>query len=156
MNLPDNLALAIADKLLIGVLVLILGYWLNQRLETFKGSLAFQTALAPKRTAAYEALWEKTAPLTPRDVATLDVRAATGSCLQDLRSWYYDKGNAMYLSLDAADLFLAGLKLLGRGDQVSAEKIRHHFSSLRTQLKVDLGVYTRADAKVQIPRTGRR
>jgi len=153
MNLPDNVALAIVDKLLIGILVLIIGYWLNQRLETFKGSLAFQTALAPKRSAAYETLWEKTELLTPREVATLDVSAAKGSCFEDLRNWYYDKGNAMYLSLDSADLFLRGLKLLECADQVSAEEIKAHFSSLRTQLKVDLGVYTRADAKVQIPRT---
>jgi hypothetical protein len=154
MDLSESVALAIVDKLLIGVLVLIVGYWLNQRLETFKGSLAFQTALAPKRTAAYETLWEKTEPLTPREVAALDVSAAKSSCFEDLRSWYYDKGNAMYLSLDAADLLLGGLKLLERAEQVSATVIKEHFTSLRTQLKVDLGVYTRSDAKVQIPRTG--
>ncbi|QIB65715.1 hypothetical protein [Kineobactrum salinum] len=151
MNLPDDIFLAIIDKLLIGVIMLIAAYWLNHRLETFKGALSFQTALAPERTAAYQMLWEKTEPLTPREVAELDVSTAKGSCFEDLRDWYYKNGNAMYLSLNAADLFLGGLKLLER-TEASAEEIKDHFSSLRTQLKVDLGIYTKADAKVQIPR----
>jgi len=148
----DSIFLAIVSKLLIGVLVLIVTYWLNHRLEILKNFLSFQTALAPNRTAAYQSLWEKTEPLTPREVAALDVSAAKGVCFEDLRDWYYKKGNAMYLSLDAADLFLGGLKLLER-TEVSAKEIKDHFSSLRTQLKIDLGVYKRADAKVQIPRT---
>jgi hypothetical protein len=86
-------------------------------------------------------------------VLALDVGAAKTSCFEDLRKWYYDQRNAMYLSLDAADLFLKGLKLLEHADQDSAKDIKDHFSSLRTQLKVDLGVYTKADAKIQIPRT---
>jgi hypothetical protein len=153
MNLPGDILLVIVDKVLIGVLVLIVGYWLNKRIETLKGSLAFQTALAPERTGAYKTLWEKTKPFTPREVAELDVNVVKSSCFKDLRDWYYDQGNAMYLSLDAADLFLGGIKLLEHADQGSAKKIKDHFSSLRTQLKVDLGVYTRADAKIQIPRT---
>lgn len=152
MNLPDSIILALVDKLLIGVLILIVAYWLNNRLENLKGSLSFQTALAPQRTAAYQVLWVKTGPLTPRDVKSLDVSAAKDACFKDLRAWYYEQGNAMYLSLEAADLFLAGLKLLER-TEISAKEIREHFSSLRTQLKVDLGVYTRADEKVRIPRT---
>ena len=152
MTLSDSIILAIIDKLLIGVIVLTVAYWLNHRLEILKGSLSFQTALAPNRTEAYQTLWEKTERLTPREVRSLDVSTAKGSCFEDLRDWYYKNGNAMYLSLDAADLFLGGLKLLERTD-VSAEEIKNHFSLLRTQLKVDLGVYTKADAKVQIPRT---
>ena len=152
MVLPENIILAILDKLIIGAIVLIVTYWLNQRLETLKASLSFQTALAPKRTAAYETLWEKTKPLTPRNESALDISAAKGSCFEDLRKWYYDKGNAMYLSLNSADLFLGGLKLL-ESNSVSPKEIIKHFTSLRTQLKVDLGFYSKADAKIKIPRT---
>jgi len=59
----DSIFLAIVSKLLIGVLVLIVTYWLNHRLEILKNFLSFQTALAPNRTAAYQSLWEKTEPL---------------------------------------------------------------------------------------------
>jgi hypothetical protein len=151
MGLSDSVILAIADKLLIGVLVLIVGFWLSQRLETLKAGLAFQTALAPQRTAAYSALWAMTEPLSPRERSTLSFSQAE-TLFEQLRTWYYDKGNAMYLSLDAADLFLRGLSALERADQARAKEIRGLFSNLRTQLKVDLGIYSKADAKLQIPR----
>ena len=155
MNFSESILLAIFDKLLIGVLVLMVAYWLNRRLESLKSSLSFREALAPNRTAAYQALWEKTEPLTPREDSELDLdlKAAKSLYFERLRTWYYKQGNAMYLSLDATDLFLRGLNLLER-EEVSPKRIRKHFSSLRTQLKVDLGVYSRADAKIRIPRSG--
>jgi hypothetical protein len=61
-------------------------------------------------------------------------------------------GNAMYLSLDAADLFLKGLAELEHPDQFGPEKVKAIYSHLRTQMKVDLGVYTPSDARVQIPK----
>ena len=151
MSLSDNLILALFDKLLIGTLVLIFGYWLNHKLESLKGDLSFRTAIAPNRTAAYQALWEKTANFTPRETSPLDVSLARTDYLTNLRDWYYEAGNAMYLSLGSSDLLLRGFKLLERTD-VSAQEIKDHFSRLRTQLKVDLGVYSPADASVQIPR----
>ena len=149
MNLADSLVLAVVDKLLIGVVVLVVGFWLNHRLETLKGSLAFNTALAPLRTAAYGTLWEKTRELTPRD-GSVDVKRAA-ALVKELRDWYYDKGNAMYLSLNAADLLLGTFRLL-ESDQVTPIRIKESFTTLRTQLKVDLGIYSKADAKVLIPR----
>jgi len=154
MNLAEMLSVAADDKVLIGLLGLVAGYLLNRRIETLKGGLAYRTALAPKRTNAYEALWKLTEPLAPRRVSDLDVSAAKGGCFADLRRWYYNGGNAMYLSLDAADLFLQGLELL-ESDHVRAEKTVELFSSLRTQLKVDLGVYSRKDARTRIPRSQR-
>lgn len=151
MDLSDSLLHSLVDNLLIGVLVLIIGYWLKQRLETFKNNLSLQTALAPKRTEAYETLWHKTKDLTPRKLADLDLDVAKSSCIKDLRNWYYNEGNAMYLSLDSADLLLRGLTLLEH-NEVTAKQIKNHFSSLRTQLKIDLGIYTKSDAQVQIPR----
>jgi hypothetical protein len=74
-----------------------------------------------------------TGPLSPRETSTLDLSQAE-NLLQQLRTWYYDEGNAMYLSLDAADLSLKELNLLERADQVPLEEIRDAFSCLRTQL----------------------
>ncbi len=153
MELCDAIILAVVDKLLIAVIVLLVGFWLNRKLERFKGGLSFQTALAPNRTQAYQGLWAMTEPLSPRDIKSLDVSVAKGRSLQQLRDWYYKNGNAMYLSLDAADLFLRGLQLLER-PAVSAKEIKDHFSSLRTQLKVDLGIYGRSEARIKLPRSG--
>jgi hypothetical protein len=68
---------------------------LNSQLEILKGRLAFQTAIAPSQTTAYQALWAITKPLSPRDADTLNVSAVKYYCWRDLRSWYYDEGNAM-------------------------------------------------------------
>jgi hypothetical protein len=40
MDLGDSILLAIVDKLLVGIVVLIAGLWLNERLEKLKGQLA--------------------------------------------------------------------------------------------------------------------
>jgi len=58
----------------------------------------------------------------------------------------------MYLSVDAADLFLKGLAVLEHGEQFQPGIAKKIYSALRTQMKVDIGVYTPADARVQIPR----
>lgn len=151
MNFSDSLILTIVDKLFVAILVLIVGFWLNHRLEKLKGQLAFQSALAPQRTASYAALWEKAEALSPRDAASLDAKK-TEDLLKQLREWYYEKGGAMYLSLDTADLFLKGLKMLERPEDLRPKEITDSFSALRTQMKVDLGIYSTADAKVQIPK----
>jgi len=153
MNLPDSILLAIVDKLLIGILILIFGFWLNARLEKLKGQIALQNAVGPSRGAAYAKLWALTEELSPRGSLELP----RDKCMQlfdALRGWYYTAGNAMYLSLDAADLFLRGLKVLEHPDRSEPEIAKKIYSALRTQMKVDLGVYTPADARVQIPRAG--
>jgi hypothetical protein len=155
MNLADSVLLAIVDKLLIGVLILVFGFWLNARLEKLKGQIALQNAVAPNRGAAYEKLWALTEDLSPRGPLELS-RDKCQELLNALRKWYYENGYAMYVSLDAADLVLKGLAVLERSEeeQFEPQEAKRAFSSLRTQLKVDMGVYTPAEANMQIPKAG--
>ena len=37
MNIADTMLVTIVDKLLIGLLILILGYWFTEKLEKLKG-----------------------------------------------------------------------------------------------------------------------
>jgi hypothetical protein len=68
---------------------------------------------------------------------------------ETLRTWYYTDGNGIYLSRKAADLFLkAKASLTDPGKDSKA--IREAFSALRTQLKMDAGVYSAKDAEIQI------
>ena len=66
-----------------------------------------------------------------------------------LRSWYYTDGDGIYLSLSAADLFFKARTHLIEPN-ADAARISQAFSALRTQLKLDVGVYEPRDAKVQI------
>lgn len=166
MVLGDSILLAIVDKLVIGILILFVGLWLNAKLDKAKGEIALQleqekgrialqvqNAISPFRGAAYAKLWALTEELSPH--GPIGLSAEKRSELFDaLRKWYYKAGNAMYLSINAADLFLKGLAVLEHADQFEPGKSKSIFSALRTQMKVDLGIYTSADARVQIPKAG--
>jgi len=149
MTFENELLITIVDKLLIGILVLIVGFWFKARLERLKGQLQLGRAIAPKRASAYGELWQLTEPLSPSrpDEISLEERE---KLRETLTSWYYDKGNALYLSLNASDLFLKGRRLLAKESTARAKEVTDAFSSLRTQMKVDIGVYSDKDAKVQL------
>lgn len=166
MQLEDAILLAIVDKLFIGVLLVIFGLWINEKLERTKGqitlevekekgeiALRVQNAVSPFRGTAYARLWSLTEELSPRGPLELppDERVMLREAL---REWYYKSGNAMYLSIDSADLFLKGLTALEPAQQFEPGIAKTIFSALRTQMKVDLGIYTKDDARTQIPRAG--
>ena len=150
MGLNDSLLLAIVDKLLIGVVLLIAGVWLNERLELLKGQIGLQNALAEARAVALGLLWNATQPLTPRgdELPTEEVCKRT---FTEIRKWYYSEAGAMNLSFDATNECLGLLKALETAD---AKVSKTHATALRTQLKVDVGVYTRAQAKMRLPNAG--
>jgi hypothetical protein len=93
-------------------------------------------------------LWKLTQPLTPRGEQTPTEDECKGA-FPEIRRWYYSESGAMHLSLDATDYCLKLLLALERQDPASAKA---HATALRTQLKVDLGVYTKSQAKVRLPR----
>ncbi len=140
----------IADKLLIGIILVIAAFWLNERLEQLKGQIALQNAIALSRASAFGALWNLIQPLTPRG-EHLPMEQDCAGAFSDLRKWYYSESGAMHLSLDATDLCL---KLLNALESRDAKAAKRWSTALRTQLKVDLGLYTVAQAKIQLPRAG--
>jgi hypothetical protein len=148
MGFNESFLLTLIDKLLIGAILLIAGFWLNGRLEKLKGQISLQNALAPARALAFGALWKLTQPLTPRAGQLPTIQECADAFLE-LRKWYYAENGAMHLSLDAADLCLKLLDSLENRDVKGAKRLA---TALRTQLKVDLGVYTRAQAGIRLPR----
>ena len=146
MNFEDALLLAIIDKLLIGLVLLIAGLWLNTRLERLKGQISLHNALAQHRAAALGALWNLTQPLTPRNVDPEPT--VCKSSFNDLRRWYYSESGAMHLSYEATDQSLGLLTAL-QATTPNCVSIKHLASKLRTQLKVDMGVYTKRQSKIK-------
>jgi hypothetical protein len=150
MELGDALLLSLADKLLIGVVLLIAGLWLNERLEVLKGQIGLQNALAQARADAFGALWKATQPLTPRADELPSAEVCKGT-FAEIRKWYYSEAGAMHLSFAATNECLGLLKAL---EQLDGAATKEHASALRTQLKLDIGVYTKPQARKRLPNAG--
>jgi hypothetical protein len=150
MSFDQSLLLTIVDKLLIGLLLLIAGYWLNGAVERMKGRIALQNALAPARSAAYSKLWGHTQGLTPRGKLLPSAQDCEKAFIET-RAWYYSEGGAMHLTHDATRLTLQLLTCL---EQRDAEQAKAIASALRTQLKLDLGTYSKSEAKRPVQNAG--
>ena len=148
MTFNQTLFVTVLDKAIIGGLLLVAGFWLNRSIELFKSQLEFRKQTAVAREAAYRRLWALTQIFSPSIRTDLPTEHRDEVALS-LRSWYYTDGNGIYLSRTAADLFFKARDLLKQPDE-DADRIRHAFSALRTQMKLDVGVYDTADAQTQI------
>jgi len=70
----------------------------------------------------------------------------------ELKHWYYDAGNAMHLSLKTSNDFLKGLQYLQQApSKQNLHLLQRIFSSVRTHIKEDLGVYDASDVSKPIP-----
>lgn len=175
MSFMEELYLRLIDTGLLGLILIVAGYFLNklletfksqqsQDLETFKGEQAREnelfkvklqresestTQIALSRLPAYKKLWELTEIVSP--TAKTAITAEQKQKLEDaLRHWYYQDGNGIFLSLDAGRQFLRAKDQLALSDTANFQNIQKAFSTLRTQMKSDIGVYGPGDAQVDI------
>ena len=140
MTFSEQLWLTIIDKAILAIGVLIVGYWINRRLERDKANEGIRQKIAESRAATYLSLWQLTAeidaidrdPLTPEKVEQL---------LNKVTTWYYQQGNGLYLSHKATQLFLEAREMF-KSPSPDVAVIKSRFSRLRTQMKEDIGVYT--------------
>ena len=120
-------------------------------LEEIKSRYAKQVALTDSRVAAYKDLWERTSILSPRDKLKLD-QSQLDEVFKVLRIWYYEKGNAMHLSASTTNDLLKGLEYLEQEPtENNLNLIKKIFSSVRTHIKEDLGVYDKSDVSAKLP-----
>lgn len=71
---------------------------------------------------------------------------------QSLRDWYED-GGGLFLWLNATGRYWGAMKLLGKESDLSdaeATELKGHLSWLRTELKNQVGSYTKRDRNTQI------
>lgn len=145
MTFSEQLWLTIIDKAILAIGVLIVGYWINRRLERDKANEGIRQKIAESRAATYLSLWQLTAeidaidrdPLTPEKVEQL---------LNKVTAWYYQQGNGLYLSHQATQLFLEAREMF-KSPSPDVAVIKSGFSRLRTQMKEDIGVYTNQEAR---------
>ena len=155
--------IALSTPLLIGILAWLAKTWIKARLddslkqntetilEEIRLRSSKQVALTESRVKAFSKLWEITKDLSPSGELKLE-KKEMGAKLDELRSWYYEEGNAMHLSLYTTNDLLKGLQYLElEGSPENLDVIKKIFSSVRTRSKEDLGVYGSSDIAVQIP-----
>jgi len=149
-SIAQQILILFLDKFFIGLFILAFGYWLNLRLERIKGQIGLSQSMAENRAKAYQDLWKMTEPFAYSKSESEFPKLEEQKVIEGkLVLWYYNEGNAMYLSLKATDLFLKCMKQLS-GDEIKQADIKNTFSELRTQLKVDTGTYTQKDAQVKV------
>lgn len=86
-------------------------------------------------------------PLSPHSSTSLDRPALETA----LRKWYYAFGNGLLLTWEAEDAYLFATGLLGQKvADVPDATVRDAFSVLRTQMKVDIAVYTSEESDAQV------
>jgi len=144
LDFVEKLILAVADKAVLALLALAVGYWLNRKIERFKGELELRRSIAADRAKAYRDLWKLTQTLGGTGKAQPIDPAVRKAFSKELYGWYWDQGNALYLSHRASALLMKSWPKLKEG---SDEVVREHFSSLRTQLKIDCGVISEKESK---------
>ncbi|MEJ2395451.1 MAG: hypothetical protein P8045_08325 [Candidatus Thiodiazotropha sp.] len=142
MNWPE-LLIVIVDKLLIGVLILIVGFWINRKLHEYKIGLeenvGTRVRIAERRLPSYRKLWELTSPTT--HARTKELSDIEKKELYDqLCKWYYETGNGIFLSNETRKLYLDSRESL-LDENVSDEDITRIFSRLRTEIKNEIGIY---------------
>jgi hypothetical protein len=93
-------------------------------------------------------------PLSPRSKEPLDQETRT-QLSNDFRNWFFDEGDGLLLTWKALDEYIFATDLL-LNPNASDDQVRSAFSGLRTQMKIDLSVYTQDEAEGQIGRPRQR
>ena len=123
-----------------GLLSTVLSIWATVTAHNVRREM--QVKLLEPRVEAYRKLWALTVNASPS--LTKDFTKEEREELEkQLRDWYYDSGNGIFLSKESRKLLVEAKGLLLRGG--SAADIREKLSQLRSQMKNDVGVYGRED-----------
>jgi len=147
MSFIQQLIIVVADKLVIGIAIVIVGYIFNRRLKAMENKaqtdLQVAAQIAGARLPAYKSLWAHQAMLSP--TLDLDLTVQQRKEREDeLRTWYYTDGNGIFLSHAATTRYLEAVASL-KGEET--KKIKAAFSDLRTQMKEDMRIYNSEEAK---------
>jgi hypothetical protein len=146
MTFGQELVITLIDSLVIGGLLVVVGWWLNLQLEKFRSQQEWERQQQTRRVNSYQNLWSLTEAVSP-SVKRNYTEAEKDILSQRLRAWYYAEGG-IYLPQKTADLYLKAKNSLEGGS--TPDEIRDAFSSLRTQIKVDVGTIDEEQATVQI------
>jgi hypothetical protein len=124
---------------------------ITSQMEALKAGLDLDSksrlAVSERRLGPYKELWSLMEPLSPGSDKALDRSALEAA----FRKWFYAFGNGLFLSWEALDAYLLATNLLKRNPtEVPDDTVRAAFSGLRTQMKIDIAVYTTDEGAARV------
>lgn len=138
------------EKGLLAMILLLAAFLFNFTLQRYKLRGEAANEIAADRAKAYVELWKVLAevrPLDDEDIPPKKVKEIESV----LKHWYHNQANALYMSFKAAKCYML-LRQALQITPINAQLIRKRVSLLRTQLKVDCGIYSQWDAKLSLPK----
>ena len=149
MTGENEIMLILLEKgLLAGILVAV-GFLFNWILQSARLRKEMANQLAADRAAAYRDLWKKLASIRPgieKDILPEEVEVIE----KVLVEWYHDEANALYMSWGTAKKYMLARRWLGK-KPINSKQIRRRISRLRTQLKIDCGIYSEIQGRLPLP-----
>jgi hypothetical protein len=148
-----RLVITVGKVAVFPVVGFIAGFFVKWFLQNRKSRDELLRALAINRANAFQALWQRL--ILPHNIRHMkDYEIVPSEFLkgrnEELLEWYYQHANALLLSWRSTKRLFIVLDIL-RTESPHKEKVRKAFSSLRTALKRDCGIYTSWDAWRQLP-----
>jgi len=146
--------LEIAKLVLLPAIGFLAGFGAQWLLQERKSRDEMVRALAEQRAEALCRLWEITT--LPRAVTTLGAKADVPTPLREqldhsILDWYTRQAGALYLSWTATQRLFRLLDQL-RSAQTHKAELESAVSSLRSQLKLDCGIYSASEARRELAR----
>jgi hypothetical protein len=138
------------EKGLLALVVLFAGFLFNWILQTYKLKREAANQIASDRSKAYLELWKALAAIRPRsdEVISKEKKDEIEKVLVD---WYHTEAFALYMSWGTARKYMLLRKALDE-KPINSDKVRKRVSRLRTQLKVDCGIYSGLEAILPLPK----
>lgn len=100
------------------------------------------TEILIPRIEAYKRLWEMTESVI--NIENQFDTADKETIINELKSWYFEEGNGIFLSTDASESFRKAVRALKKSNMTD---ITSRFSDLRIQLKNDVAVYDEIESE---------
>ncbi len=129
---------------------LFIGFFSNYFIAKFNARNELKKSISEDRARFYIELWE----LCDRNI---DSKEEQITRYEKLNKWY-KKGGGLLLPFEATDRFIGALTLLKKSTTktLSEEETKHiinNLSWLRTEMKYEVGSYTRKEANRILPNT---
>lgn len=149
MTIDEEILLIFLEKGLLAIVLVVVGFLFNWILQSARLRKEMANELAVDRAAAYKELWKKLASIRPgigKKILPSDVEA-TEKVLVD---WYHHEANALYMSWTTARQYMLARRWLNK-KPINSRQIRRRISRLRTQLKIDCGIYSGIEGILPLP-----
>jgi uncharacterized membrane protein YgaE (UPF0421/DUF939 family) len=136
----------LSNSIVLTLLGIGIGFLSNFLIARYKARYELKGAIANTKANFYIDLWK----LCEQNIESKEEREAK---YKSLNSWYTE-GGGLLLSFGATDRFIGALKLLQKSKDLTLDEInllKQHLTWIRTEMKFEVGTYSRKEAKTKLP-----